>query len=207
MSKALIYFSVFSAIIPIIIGIMALKKTSLAIYWVILILSIVSFTSDSVGLIYFLIVSRSTFWVINIYQITEIILIGYFLYLYLEAKKVVLVITLLFLLYFLYHIFIINFNEFYGTTLAVHALVNILFCLLVFYQFYKSEQEIFIEQSPIFWMNIGLLTYFSGALFSFLLSIDILQIGSGYNWHFHNIANILKNILFAIGLWKVRAVA
>jgi len=207
MEQKIIYLSIVSAVVPIFIGTTAIKKTSSPIFWLILILCIVSFASDIVSSAYYLLLSRSNYWIINIYQIAEITLVGCFFYLYLNTKKIVIIITAIIIIYFLYQILILNFYSFYGTTLAIRSLANILFCIMVFYQFYKSEQELFIEQSPIFWINIGLLTYFSGALFSFLLSANILNIQSDLNWQFHNIANILKNIFFAIGLWKVRAVA
>jgi hypothetical protein len=72
----------------------------------------------------------------------------------------------------------------------------------LFYQFYKEENDIFIDQSPLFWMNIAILTYFSGAFFSFILSKEILS--GPLPWMLHNVCNALKNILFSIALWKIR---
>jgi len=204
----LTYLSIFSACIPIIVGMLLFtKKVKKSIFIIIFLVSI-SFLSDLVSL-YFAFNSQRNYWVINIYRVIEILLIGYFFYLNLGVKKIVLFITILFLLVFLYLLIFVNFNSFYGSTFAIHAIINIALCLMIFYEFYKNEQEIFIDKTPLFWLNIGFLAYFAGALFSFLLSNYLLTRYPEFSkeaWKFHNIANILKNILFAIGLWKVRAV-
>lgn len=86
------------------------------------------------------------------------------------------------------------------------ALLMLCLCVVAFYNFYTKEEDIFIEKSPEFWIVIGILFYFSGAFFSFLFSTDILSKPPErlYSWVLHNISNLLKNILFAIGLWRIK---
>lgn len=98
-------------------------------------------------------------------------------------------------------IFVLN-----GFARSIEAFMVLFFCIYTMYRFYVKEEDVFIEKSPTFWIVIGILFYFSGALFSFLLAAEIFSrtpdnlFGS---WVLHNISNILKNILIAVGIWKI----
>lgn len=87
---------------------------------------------------------------------------------------------------------------------SVCSLLIISICLVFFYKIYSEEKITSLEKSGSFWVAVGLLFYFSGAMYSFLLSADILK-GSPDNfynsWILHNISNTLKNILITVGLW------
>ena len=204
MIKLLQYGSNFFALIPLVVSIIIYKKNLDRKYFIIIMLVIISLSSDMISF-FFGWVYGLNYSIMNLYILFEILLVGYFFYLNLDIKKVVLTFTCISLFTFLYLILYINFNSYYGLFLAVNSHINIFWCIWLFYQFFKEEKEFYIERSPVFWINIGLLTYFSGALFTFILSTQILN--SPLPYSFLHVANILKNILFAIGLWKVRAVA
>jgi hypothetical protein len=85
---------------------------------------------------------------------------------------------------------------------SVEASLFIFMALAFFYQVYQQEDDIFIERSPLFWINVALLVYFAGAFFSFVLSREIM-IDPRLTWKFHNFSNFLKNILLGIALWII----
>lgn len=104
-------------------------------------------------------------------------------------------------------IFLESIYSFNAWSRSLEALLMIGLCVMAFSMFYSREEDIFIEKSPHFWIVIGILTYFSGALFSFLLSTDMLSQSSERfygSWILHNFSNVLKNIIFTIGLWRIR---
>jgi K+ transporter len=144
------------------------------------------------------------------YGLIEGVLLITFFYLLLEWKKRTwTVVAILYaILYVADSIFLESIFEFNAGSRSVEALMMIVFCVMAFNMFYAREEDIFIEKSPHFWIVIGILTYFSGALSSFVLSTDMLSQSPDRfygSWMLHNFSNMLKNVIFTIGLWRIRA--
>ena len=208
MEYFLAYSSIFSPLIPLIIVGIVVKKLRQTEYKIITTLIICSFFSDVISGIF---IEGNNYLILFFYGLIEFITLLLFFNFALKMKnRITQIIILVYVLYyFLNSIFIEGFFEFNTYARSVESLIMISMCLFYFYNIYTNELNIYIEKSPSFWIVIGVLFYFSGALFSFILSSDILSKSPDrfYNsWALHNLANILKNILFAIGLWKVRAV-
>jgi hypothetical protein len=117
-------------------------------------------------------------------------------------------VTLIFIVFYTMDSFFIEgifkFNAF---ARSLEALLMIILSIIFFYFVYTEEHDIFIDKSPSFLSIVGILFYFSGAFFSFLLATDILsQSPSRFygSWNLHNFCNLLKNIIFAIALWRVK---
>lgn len=89
------------------------------------------------------------------------------------------------------------------------SFLTISLCVAYFYHIYVDETDIFIERSPDFIVVLGFLFYATGAFFSWLLSTDILTTSTPADqfygsWILHNIANIIKNSIFALALWRAQ---
>ena len=204
----LIYGSNLSPLIALLIAIKSyikgkrLDRISISV----LALVTISFTAD-LSSYFFALVFGSNYWIINCYFILEIALTG-FLFGFILNHKIIITLYILISLGFATLNTVVGFHYYHGEFLAISGLLSIIMCCLSLNSLYQNESNLYIENVPTFWYVVGLLTYFSGALFSFILSSDILKqqhLHFEYSWAFHNIANILKNLLFAIGLWKVRA--
>lgn len=202
----LIYGSVFSPILPI----------AIALFWnlshrfpFIVSYLIFSFTVDIISLS--LAFSKiNTYPLIHIFGLVEFCLLIGFSHNRLKwnkkaTKNFLILIGAIYAINSMFHENVFQFNSIIRSCLA---LIMIFISLRYFHRLIKFHTEVFIEKVPEFWFYTAILTYFSMALFSYILSLDILSkpIDQNllYSWAFHNIANILKNILFAIGLWKVR---
>lgn len=75
--------------------------------------------------------------------------------------------------------------------------------LLYFYQWLHQPVLTAIEHNPLFWVNAGVLVYFSGNLFLFMLQEWISRTPQPHHanyWAIHSVANIVANLLYAIGL-------
>ncbi|MEK6783397.1 MAG: hypothetical protein AABY93_16970 [Bacteroidota bacterium] len=62
-----------------------------------------------------------------------------------------------------------------------------------------------IHRLPILWISFAALGYYGGNFFLFLFSNYLTKSIDGslaILWVLHNILNVIKNILFAIGLWQ-----
>lgn len=200
MVKITSIISVLSVFIPLVCGLVLKQKNK--VEWLLVGLVVVSFLSDFICL-YFARMGQSTYWIINTYQYAETVLVFVFFYFVLGRKKYVLALLFFILcLSIVDHVDVGN-HALYHRTLSVKSLVVIVCCLIYFVDVFNRESDIFIEYNPVFWMVVGLLVYFSGSLFSWILS-SYASPTNPYKWMFHNLANILKNILFAIGLWKAR---
>lgn len=58
---------------------------------------------------------------------------------------------------------------------------------------------------PLFWVCTGALLFYSGNLFNFIFANLFMEGELAYNtkaWILHLVLNIIKNLLFALALWK-----
>lgn len=67
----------------------------------------------------------------------------------------------------------------------------------------KIDSTVYL--SPMTWINFGVLIYYSGNLFLFMLNNYFSTDASGYHksaWSIHNLLNVIKNIFFLIAIWQ-----
>ncbi|MCF6359985.1 MAG: hypothetical protein L3J29_04405 [Cyclobacteriaceae bacterium] len=202
----LIYSSVFSVIVPIsVVIIKKIQKKYICLFTLFLtslFSDLVSIVLSSNGLTNLLVIN-------GYFLISGVLLILYFSNTKRFESNFSTITIPSFVLVYLFSYSIDGLYTFNTIGISLEAILMIFLCLYVFYDLYKKEETIYVDRLPEFWITTAILMYFSGALFSFLLATDILSQSPDrfYNsWILHNSANILKNILFAIGLWKVRLV-
>jgi len=201
LEKIFDWCSIFSPIVPIFFVFLRWQKWKgyTAVIIVLITASLLSDILSSISIKMF----GDNYLIIIIYGLLETLIFLYFFSLVINNSR-----KWLFLLFIFYAVFYIidftylepgKFNT-YGR--SVESLIMIILTLLLFFQFYINEEDIFFEKSALFWFNVAILTYFSGAFFSFVLSREIMS--GEMKWMLHNTSNILKNIILAIGLWKTR---
>lgn len=93
-------------------------------------------------------------------------------------------------------------------SVAIEAIVMISYCLFLFYYILKNLIFENLLQSPVFWINTGILFYFAGNFTIFIFGDFIASHREGafpLLWKsIHTFFNISMNILFGIGFWKLR---
>jgi hypothetical protein len=151
----------------------------------------------------------STIPIIQVYGLLEIILLVRFFSLHLPSYRQTITYALYGIVaFYLIDIFLITgIKQFNAYSKSGEAALMIALCVLYFYKIFKDETDIFIDSNPPFWFVIGILVYFSGAFFSFLLSTDILSTSPDWfygSWVLHNSVNTVKNIIFTFALWQLR---
>jgi hypothetical protein len=80
------------------------------------------------------------------------------------------------------------------------SVVLIIFSLIYFYQLLTRQEFIHIEKQGLFWINAGVLFYYSVNIFLFMLFRRIISSHEEDYYMIHNVTNIIANILFTVGL-------
>ena len=148
-------------------------------------------------------------WLINLYNIIEYSLFAVFYLLLFKLNKnpkyIVGTLYLMGLIIIVITSFTQSFSEHLNSTLLGMKSI-ILICSSVFY-FKVMLDEIEFEtpwSNPFFWINSGVLIYFSGCFFIFIFS-EYRGVSRTINlWDIHNIIHIIYNLLILIGFWKAR---
>jgi hypothetical protein len=203
----LMYGSVFSPVIALCIA-WRLRGSLDRMISIIVLLCIFSFANDLLSLT-FAKMRSNNMPLAHAYGLLEgLLLIKFFHYLLGWKKSTWTFVAATYaLLYVADSIFLESIFSFNAWSRSGEALLMIVLCVMAFSMFYSKEEDIFIEKSPHFWIVIGILTYFSGALFSFLLSTDMLSQSADRfygSWMLHNFSNLLKNVIFTVGLWRIK---
>lgn len=201
MTKITTFFSMYSVLIPIAIGISTWKR--LDIFFWILLLCFFSFGADICAKIWALL-WHNNYVVSHLWHIAQALILGVFFKAFTNSKFILFFSIVYALGYGSYTFLIVGPNVFVSEIRVILNLFFIAVSIFTFYIVYQREESIFIDQTPIFWINLGVLIYFGGSLFSWLMVNYITLPNNNATWALHNLSNGLKNILFAIGLWKVR---
>jgi hypothetical protein len=181
-------------------------NSGLRIVFAFLLLSIIS---DLISTAIYLSGNIPSLW-LNIYTIPESIIFGVFYYwlfknsrsnqLLLVATALVIGISAIIIL-----IFIEPLTPLLNTmSLGLEATIFIFVSVGYFYVMLNKMEFDNPFNNPIFWMNAGVLIYFSGSFFSFMFSaVKYPQLGLGI-WVIHNAVHIIFVLFILIGFWKVR---
>jgi hypothetical protein len=166
---------------------------------------ILSFAADSISLA----LSESSvnnYLILNLYLISQFFVLAWILRS--QANSRILMDSIIWIsIIFCF----INFTLFQGpwkfnsVSNVLASLILISFCLNYFFRLINDLPIVHIQQLPMFWISMGILTYYAGNFFLFLVKNYLLYGEDGSHrlmWVLHNLLNITKNILFAIGLWQ-----
>ena len=117
-------------------------------------------------------------YLIHIYTVIEFVLLGIF-YLYslsdIIKKQYMILIILMYIIFFIIStLFIQKLNEYNDLTRAVKAFILIIFSALYFYKKIRFEEN--LNRDPVFWVNIGVLFYFTSNFLLFASSNIVLTL-------------------------------
>lgn len=97
-----------------------------------------------------------------------------------------------------------NFNHFNSITNSVASLLMIAILFMYFYNLLQTLETKNILKDPWFWISTGAWFYYSGVLFAFIFSENILfNKSESYTilWNIYYIFIVVFRIFLAIGLW------
>jgi hypothetical protein len=117
------------------------------------------------------------------------------------VKRTVLILSAVALLLVSFNsIFIEGIWEYPSSSITVLCVLNIFLSLAYFYQLLTRQEFIHIEKQGLFWINAGVLFYFSINIFLFMLFERINSAHKENYYMIHIITNIIANLLYTTGL-------
>ncbi len=221
MSNLLIYVSSIVVLLPFFIGITLWKRDGLTKPLLVVFYCICFVVSMEIlewGAYYFFKITnvpmkdRNSHFLTNIHIFFEFFILAYAYYHFAKVKIQKTIITLFMLaeacllLTFDFSSWK-NFNHFNSTANSVASLLMIAILFMYFYRLLQTLETNNILKEPWFWISAGALFYYSGVLFAFIFSEDILFSKSeSYTilWNIYYFFIFVFRIFLAIGLWLSR---
>ena len=195
-NEILKYVSIFSVLIPLILGIVLLKKLDSNSRIVMLVL-----TFASISQLGDFLPERYAFY--NIYTIFDSTIWGYLFYK--NSRNKVIRRTIVIIIFFQAVVSIYIFStvgiktRFFSEFVCVTSLLLVLWVLSFVYQKYKIEEIRAVEKEPMFWFCLGILIYYPASYFRFAFYQDIGK--TDYAVHIiHHLLNTAMYLIFSIGI-------
>jgi hypothetical protein len=195
------YVSVLSPLVP--LSIAFIKPSNFKVeQWLLVSLLCLSLLSDGL-LWYFLDLGINNWPVVNIYLIVQIILLNF---IFRNKNLLTQILFIAFVVFAVINFLFLQTPEVLNSrTSNFGALFIIGVALWYLYRLFQKMPINNILDMPMLWVAFAVLFYFAGTLFLFLFSNYLIanqpenhQLG----WVLHNILNIIKNLFFAVALWK-----
>lgn len=100
-------------------------------------------------------------------------------------------------------LWITDIEQFNSYLTAIEGILMIFYALIFFYKTLNELKIKELEKSPMVWLGIGVLLYFSSSLFIFLFTNYVESSNNTLFiiWGIHGIFSIILNIIYAIILW------
>ncbi len=201
------FASIFSVAFPLLLYVGRLREFSTPGHKVGAIL-IVSALSDLIAL-YLFQHDISTALLFNIYYLLFFLLLSWF---YSEVlsertrRAVVIGVVIYAIGFLVLTLFVQSLNEYQTLMWTLAGAISIVFSISYFINVFSSTRP--MNDTGLLWVNSGILFYFSFNLFLFVMSKYVLTElepePSLVVWSFHNVNNIIKNILIGLGIPSLR---
>lgn len=198
-----VYLSILSVLIPLSLAVAQWKRIPREISelrWLLAIGLIFDIVGRTLGIL-----SINNLWVYDVFMFFQFSVLLYIFSKQFSAKTpFILVYTIIGCFYLISLLFLSKATKSLVRSNAVDGLVLIVVSILFFYKLLSELKVVSIHRLPVLWISFATLFYYSGNLFVFLAA-TYLETDQDYLsvfWILHNVLNIIKNVLFAIGLWQ-----
>lgn len=203
-SEVIRFASVFSVAFPLLAYLVKFRNASRPIH-IIGMLAIISAASDTLALVFFS-QNTSTVLLFNSYYVISFALLALFYLSVMQEKTGKTTVMIGIVIYLVAFVLLsVSYQPFTEYQTFVWTLTGMIVLVLsVYYFLYIFGMRTPMNNNALLWINSGILYYFSLNLFLFVMSSYVLtklepQI-SLLIWSFHNINNILKNVLIGFGI-------
>jgi hypothetical protein len=166
---------------------------------------VLSFISDALG---FALIDvfhvKNTMYRAHFYIGINIFFFGViYYYIFFESllKKAVIVVTIAAFLIAIANVFFVQgIKEYPSISNTALSIMAILFSLVYFYQLFTRQEFVQIQKEGFFWINSGIIFYYSITIFMFMLRKQLYLAHQQDYYMINNITNIIANLIFAVGL-------
>jgi hypothetical protein len=195
--------SIYSALLPILVFLLCLKRVTEKPIWVIFFYSLYTALND-LTLLYKPDIVENQNYLLYYFTLFEYLAFATLLYFFLYKKIVRLIIIATSLVFIGICIYMIHFKhvkDFDSIQTSLECILIILFCLYFFYEKLITPKFELIYGNYRFWVVLTLLIYLSGAFFLFAFASDLPFAEKQKYWPILYVCNILKNILFSVAIY------
>ncbi len=166
---------------------------------------LLSFLSDAISwLLIFVFRIPNTMYVSHLYVDANILFFGviyYFVYFDPIFKKIAIFLaTIAFLIAVSSIFFAQSLREYPSIANTALSIMAVLLSLLYFYQLFTRQEFIHIQKEGFFWINSGVIFYYSITIFMFMMYKQILLAHQQDYYMINYITNIIANLIFSAGL-------
>lgn len=149
-------------------------------------------------------------YLLHIYTVLEYALWSIFYYQLFEkkvAKKIIVSMLLLFVIFSITNtIYWQSLEMFNSYSRSVESAFLLCFAIAWFYKVFVDSKIIKLESHPVFWINSGVLVYFSGSFLLFITNNFLVHISRQQffeAWALHGLFLIIHYLFIAIGIWLI----
>ncbi len=207
--EILLNISVICALLPILALLLVYNSTTHKLRKVLFLLAVLWFTAEVANMIVGSF-GLSTYLNLHIFDITSTLLYLLYFKLILKGERIKALIQIISGVYLIISIGTIVLTGSYFrpvlTNLALTMILPFVLSLISFYRIAKDVQVNNLLNEPTYWINGAILIHFGMSIVGSLIC-DIMYNNLNlhlYIWPVVIISNILYNILFTIGAWKMR---
>lgn len=202
------FASNFSVLIPLLFLMLRWRQVNVATYFFLIAAIVLSLISDGVTFLQGR-TGASNYYVSNVYIMCTYVFLALFYLLLIPGYRVLIYASIVVYgaVILLNGLYIQDINDFQGYNFSIASILLVAFSVLYFIQIVRDAPTPEITSFPLFWINSSIFFYFSFSLFLFVFSDFVFSSLSNAEgrifWSFHNVNNIIKNVLFAVGIYRI----
>ncbi len=116
-------------------------------------------------------------------------------------RNFIILISVLFIFFQIFYVTTTTLNKLDSIPIGIETIFIFIYIFYFFYEYSKNIKDSFIYNHYCFWISVGILIYLGGSFFFYILinQLDSSQIETFGNLTY--IAEIIKNLLFAVSLF------
>ena len=208
MSIALVltYLSVISGFFPVFAALYNYRQLD-KVLKIMALFCLLSLIPDMISMVTAYILKLRSFNNLFLMHLYDVIAVVFFTIIYFKVfyksnlKKITLILGIVAFLTMLYNaIFIEGILVYPSVSNTVLSMLLIILSLIYFYQLLSRQEFMYIEKQGLFWINSGVLFYYSITIFLFMLYNKINDEHRVYYYMMQSVTNIIGNLLFSVGL-------
>jgi hypothetical protein len=115
-------------------------------------------------------------------------------------KKAIIIISFLFILFQIFYVITFAQRRLDSIPIGIETIFIFVYIFYFFYEFSRYSKEVFIYNHYAFWIAVGVMIYLGGSFFFYILINHLDQAEVDKFGYLTYIAEIIKNILFALSI-------
>lgn len=201
----MLYISIFSVLVPLLLGIILYNKLEMNSRWLMVLLTVTTIPHMAA----LIIPGSGRFIYYNLFSIFDALFWAFLFYINSRSKKIRFSIILLASVQAAIFFILINSigitTRFLSEFVCLNSLVQLLLVLSFFYERYTREEILALEKEPMFWFCVGILLYAPTTYFHFAF-YDLITSRPDLNYDhlstIHHYLNTSMYLIFSIGIFS-----